>query len=76
MSGYTERDTAKDTKVPKREVEAAWHQARDDSGVRGNGTGDRPTPENRAQARALERKIMDRARSRPPERSEDSRGER
>ena len=70
MSGYREGDAAKDTKAPNRDVEAAWHQARDDSGVRGNGTGDRPTPENGEDARRLKRKLMDRARKRPPERTE------
>lgn len=67
MSGYKESDAAKDTKTPKRDVEAAWHQARDDSGVRAGGSGDRATRENREQARALERKIMDRAHHRAPE---------
>ena len=32
MTSYTEKDAARDTGSSKREVERAWHQARDDSG--------------------------------------------
>lgn len=71
MSGYKEVDAAKDTKTPKREVEATWHHARDQSGVREGGTGDRPTPENRRDGQALTRKVIERGRER--ERAEDSR---
>jgi DNA-directed RNA polymerase specialized sigma24 family protein len=31
MSGYTEKDAAKDTDVPIREVRQAWHDAREDA---------------------------------------------
>lgn len=75
MTGYKAVDAAKDTKTSKREVKTAWHDSRDVSGVRNNGTGDRPTPENREDARRLERKVMNRARKRPPERPESSRTE-
>ena len=64
MSGYKESDAAKDTKVRQREVEATWHQARDDAQVRSGGAGDQPTEQNRDDARRLERKVMDRARAR------------
>lgn len=76
MSGYKERDAARATKTPEREVAAAWHQARDDSGVRENRNLDRPTRENREDARRLERKVIARDRDRPPERPDSSRTER
>jgi len=72
MSGYRERDAAKDTNTPEREVTATWHQARDDAEVRRDGTGDRPTAENRKDSRRLMRKVIDRRRTRP----ESSRDER
>jgi hypothetical protein len=76
MGDYQERDAAHDAKVPEREVTATWHQARDDSGVRGNRGDDRPTRENREQARELTRKIIDRGRERGPEDRDSSRPER
>ncbi|MGH8303038.1 MAG: hypothetical protein ACRET5_16395, partial [Steroidobacteraceae bacterium] len=42
MGGYQETDAAHDTRVTEREATAAWHQARDDSGVRSGGHGDLP----------------------------------
>lgn len=67
MSGYDARDAARDTKVTPGEVKRAWHESRTVSGVRKGGTGDRPTPQNRADAKELTRKVMDRARNRPSE---------
>jgi len=68
MSGYKEVDAAKDTKTSQREVDATWHHARDESGVRDGGTGDRPTAQNRKDAKELTRKVIERGRGRPAER--------
>jgi hypothetical protein len=68
MSGYDARDAAKDTNVTPGEVKKAWHDSRTVSGVRKGGDGDRPTPQNRADAKELTRKVMDRARERPQDR--------
>lgn len=64
MSKYSERDAARETGTPERKVVETWHQARDDASVRGNRQGDRPTRENREDAKRLTRKIIERGRER------------
>jgi hypothetical protein len=76
MTGYTEKDAARDTGASQRETAAAHHEARDASRVRDGGEGDRPTPQNRRDARRLERRVMDRARQRDAGRDEGDRTER
>jgi 50S ribosomal subunit-associated GTPase HflX len=76
MSGYKERDAAKDTDESPKRVGSAWHQARDDAQVRGDGPGDRPTEQNRVDAERKMREILDRARARQESDREQSRGER
>jgi hypothetical protein len=72
MSGYEERDAARDTDATQREVEAAWHGARDDADARGPGPrGDRPTRENREDARRLTERVIDRGREREEGRPEE-----
>ena len=66
MAGYHERDAAKDTRSTEREATAAWHQARDDSGVRQGDGGDRPTPRQRQEGRKLTERARERADDRPP----------
>lgn len=62
MSGYKERDAARETRVSQRTVEATWHQARDDSAVRGGAADDRPTPENERDAKLLKERLEARGR--------------
>ena len=64
MSGYREKDAAHDTRVTEREATAAWHQARDDSSVRSEGGGDRPTAQNYVDASRRFDEVMTRARER------------
>lgn len=64
MSGYRENDAAHDTRVTERDATAAWHRARDDSGVRTAGDGDRPTAQNYVDASRKFDEIMTRARHR------------
>lgn len=71
MTGYSERDAARDTGTSEREATAAHHQARIDGKVHSETPDDRPTPQNRADARRLERKIIERGRNRPPDERED-----
>ncbi len=77
MSGYKERDAAHETEVTPREVAATWHQARDDADAREpDGRGDRPTRENRKDARRLTDRVIDRGRGRESGRPEAGRDER
>lgn len=48
--------------VPQGEVEAAWHQARDDSGVRQNPNAGASTPDLQYQAAKMMTDIMNRGR--------------
>jgi hypothetical protein len=73
---YTERDAAKDTDVPEREINATRHHARDQSDVRDNCDGDLPTRKNREDGRDLTRRVIDRGRERGPDRPEGYRPER
>jgi hypothetical protein len=63
MSGYREKDAAHDTRVTERQATAAWHQARDDSSVRSEGGGDRPTAQNYVDASPKLDEVMTRART-------------
>jgi len=75
MSGYGKRDAARDTDATPREVSRAWHDARDAAGVRQGGAGDRPTPQNRAEAAAKLRATIERGREqRERERRDRERG--
>lgn len=72
MSGYRERDAARDTDTSERDATATWHQARDDARARSARPDDRPTRQNREDSRRLERKYgLDRGSDRPRERGED-----
>jgi hypothetical protein len=64
MSGYNERDAAKDTDESLKRTAATWHAARDDAAVRGNSDGDRPTEKNRADAERKMAEIIERGRRR------------
>jgi hypothetical protein len=60
--GYTKGDASRDTASETSEVSGAWHQARDDSGVRKGSGGDRPTERNRDEAATKTAEIIERAR--------------
>lgn len=76
MSGYKERDAAHDTNESRRRVSAAWHQARDDANARGNPPADRPTDQNRVNAQAKMRELIERGRARAKSERTRQRGER
>ena len=63
MGSYQEKDAAHDTQVTERKATAAWHQARDDSGVRSREqAADRPTTQNYAEAARKFNETVTRAR--------------
>lgn len=64
MGGYSERDAARDTQASERDVNAAWHESRTQSGVREGADGDRPTRKNRHDAERLTQRVIDHAKER------------
>lgn len=74
MSGYKRRDAARDTDASIRDVTRAWHNSRTQSGARTDEPHDRPTAENRSEARAKTQEIVERGRNR--ERAETRKRER
>jgi hypothetical protein len=76
MSGYTEKDAAKDTDATPREVARAHHAARDHSGVRSGSGEDRPTEQNQRDARRKWDEMIERGKARDRERPPEANRER
>jgi hypothetical protein len=74
MSGYKEKDAARDTNTTSGEVARAHHQARTDSRARTGSPRDRPTRQNVRDARRKMDEVIERGKARDQKgRSERSR---
>lgn len=76
MSGYKEKDAARDTDTTTGEVARAHHQARTDARARTDFPRDRPTKQNQRDARRKIDEIIERGKARDQQRTSEKSRER